>query len=59
MNGSTDDMHVEVVDSREAALLVHVTLEGKVRMTHTMATDLVPAALRQLADLFESKYSLK
>lgn len=56
MNGSTDNMHVEVVDAAEAALLLHVTREGKVRMTHTMPSERVPAVLRQLADLFETKH---
>jgi ABC-type transporter Mla MlaB component len=58
MNGSTDNMHIEVVDSGEAALLLHVTREGKVRMTNTMPDEKVPALLRQLADLFEVEKGL-
>lgn len=51
-----DDMHIEVVDSRESALLLHVDSTGATRMSTTLSADLVSSLLRQLADLYEADH---
>ena len=49
-----DDVQIEVVDSREAALLLHVTSKGSVRLHHCLPAEKVPAVLRDIADKFEA-----
>ncbi|WP_156520488.1 DUF7433 family protein [Rhodococcus sp. EPR-157] len=53
---AADDVHIEVVDSHEAALLVHVTMEGKVRLTSTLSDKQVVLVLRDLADKYEASH---
>lgn len=50
-----DNVELEVVDSRDMALLLRVTAQGNVRLQSNYRPAVVVAMLRKIADQYEAR----